>query len=446
LICCILEFIQFSVCCFDEEETNMRGNHFQAVLKERTVQRTHTPVPTEELPEFKTQPTNIIGLQRFVGNKGVQSLLAQGRISRQGDMLGTSARPQAAPSIQRCSCGGACAACQGEAEELPVTADSANEVRRWWDDEETESESGDSGSSWVDDAADWVSDTASDAYDTASEAVGGGSGGQEDSGSWWAGDEEGEEYSESWVEDAAEEVDDWFEDEETEEETTEEGGSWWDELWSDEEESSEGEDSESSDWLPDWLPDWSSDEESEAEDLEAAQDLPDVSAECETAEGIGFGGARQLKLHGATVANYNHAKPLPEPFPSGVTVTTGKKGNDDVFSASGTFDAEFLASPSITLPSVPSGLTPCQEAAVQAFIAGPLTAHENEHKAAFKNNYDGTFTATVGVKDIKDTAANRKLAMTNPVNSEDQKRTATANAESKKLDPWKETVQGLDCK
>ena len=106
----------------------------------------------------------------------------------------------------------------------------------------------------------------------------------------------------------------------------------------------------------------------------------------------------------------------------------------------------FASNPSISLPTVPSGLTPCQEKAVQAFIDGPLTAHENDHKAAFENNYDGSFTATVSANNIKDTPEMRKGAMENPVMTEDQKRATAANAASKALDPWTQTVTGLDCK
>ena len=421
----------------------MRGNRFQAIVKERTVQRTPAPALTEELPEFQVQQPNILGLQRLVGNKGVQSLLAQGRISCQGSLVGGT-HTQTAPSIQRCGCGGTCAACKGGDEELTVSTASAAEVRRWWDDEEEES--GDSGGgSWLDDATDEVSswfggdetesgDTGGGYYEP--EDSGGGSGGGS---SWWGGEEEEESEGDggggSWWDDAADEVNSWFDEDESEAESDDSGVSWWDELWSDEEEESEGEDSD------DW--DWFDEEES---DEEEAQDIPDISAECETEDGIGFGTGTPMKLHGLTEANYNHGKPVPEPFPSGVTVTTGKAGKDDIFNAKGTFEVDFLASPSISLPSVPSGLTPCQEKAVQAFIDGPLTAHENDHKAAFKSNYDGKFTATVDVSNIKDTADNRKIAMTNPVNKEDQARTKKANAESKKLDPWTQTVTGLDCK
>lgn len=83
---------------------------------------------------------------------------------------------------------------------------------------------------------------------------------------------------------------------------------------------------------------------------------------------------------------------------------------------------------------------------VQAFIDGPLSDHENDHAAAFRSNYDGTFTATVNVTNILDTPTYRQRAMENPVNEEDVRRSKAANAASKALDPWKRTVTGMDCK
>jgi hypothetical protein len=167
-----------------------------------------------------------------------------------------------------------------------------------------------------------------------------------------------------------------------------------------------------------------------------------------TEEGIGHGEGQgaSVSLHGKTVANYDHALPIPAPFPDGVTVTTAKVGDKDVFSASGSFDVTFTANPSISLPSVPTGLTPCQEKVVTDFINGKLAAHEQAHADAFTNNYDGTVSMSINQKNILDTPDQRKRAVENPIQAEDVKRITKANAASTKLDPWKETVSGLDCK
>jgi len=178
-----------------------------------------------------------------------------------------------------------------------------------------------------------------------------------------------------------------------------------------------------------------------------ADGVSDVLADCDTPEGVGAGGGQgaSVRVHGLTVANYNHGRPLPPPFPSGVTVTTRKVGKADVFDASGAFDVTFKASPSVTLPPVPAGLTPCHQAAVQTFINTTLAAHEQDHVNAFTSNYDGTFSAAVNVSKILDTPTMRQRALENPVNAEDQRRTGTANAASAALDPFVRPIPGLDC-
>ena len=358
----------------------------------------------------------LVQLQQSIGNSGVRALLAR----RDGTAV------QREPVIQRF----------------------------WGDDEETESEGG--GSSWLDSVTDTVSDWAGGGESETESGGGGGGGGAEpETGGGWSeggssesesetdaggggwseggtAETEGGESGGSWLD----EISDWFDGEESEQEPTEAEGekSWWDELWSDDE--SESGDSESGEA-----------DEGEVTD-EPPREIEAVSAACNT---TGHGGGTSIKLHGLTSSNYDHAAPIPAPFPSSVTVTerkvkVSKDKEEAVFDASGTFDVTFASNPSISLPTVPSGLTPCQEKAVQAFIDGPLTAHENDHKAAFENNYDGSFTATVSANNIKDTPEMRKRAMENPVMTEDQKRATEANAASKALDTWTQTVTGLDCK
>ena len=353
-------------------------------------------------------PHQLIQLQRTIGNSGVRALLAQ---------QGPAAPRQ--PVVQRF----------------------------WGDDEESEGGESKGGGSWLDQATETVGGWFS-GDNSKSESSGGGSeteygGGNSENGggsdheygdgsSDTGGGPENEsgggdtaDEDKSWWEQATDEVSSWFEDESEEEPPAgDEEKSWWDELWE-------------------------SDEEGTSD--EAPREIEDISAECQTQNGVGHGGGKSIKLHGLTTSNYDHAKPLPAPFPSGVVVTqrkvkVSKTVEQDVFDAKGTFDVTFASNPSISLPTVPSDLTPCQEKAVQAFISGPLTAHENDHKAAFENNYDGTFTATVDVSNIKDTPEMRKRALENPVMAEDKRRADLANSESAKLDPWKETVSGLDCK
>lgn len=368
-------------------------------------------------------PHQLVQLQQAIGNSGVRALLAR----------------NAEPVVQH----------------QPA-------VQRFWGDEENEDgtdNSEDGGGSWVSDlydsaselvtdganavegatdaVSDWVSGGSETGYsgESESESGGGESGGWMDGGAGPGGWMDGGESSESESDEAGgswlDEISDWFDGDESEGEPTEAEGekSWWDELWSDDEsESGESEGDEVTDEPP--------------------REIEAVSAACNT---TGHGGGKSISLHGLTSSNYDHAAPIPAPFPSSVTVTerkvkVSKDKEEAVFDANGTFDVTFASNPSISLPTVPSGLTPCQEKAVQAFIDGPLTAHENDHKAAFENGYDGSFTATVSANNIKDTPEMRKRAMENPVMTEDQKRATTANAASKALDPWTQTVPGLDCK
>lgn len=192
------------------------------------------------------------------------------------------------------------------------------------------------------------------------------------------------------------------------------------------------------------------DETGDAEEANTLPEVDTVSVECDTDKVVGFGDGkgRSFSLHGETTPNYSHGKPIPQPFPPGVIVTTSTVGKAKIklFSATGTFDATFVANPSVKLPNVPPGLRPCQQAAVQDFINGPLAAHEQDHVDAIKNNYDGTVTVEVNVSNIIDTPTMRQRAMENPVNAEDRQRTAAANKASKALDPWRRTIPGLGCK
>ena len=364
---------------------------FHRADKEHYLRRSTGVHQTEDQQELIAQQPALVNLQQHIGNQGVQRLLAQGRLSSQGIV-------QKKPEIQRCGCGGSCATCKGQNEELSVSTGMDKQVQRFWGDDEEED-----GGSWLDDVSDWASDTASDVADLAS-----GSGGSSSSSS----------------------------------DSDTSGGSWWDDV---------------SDWASDTWDDWTGGGEEEIEEEELVEHdtggqpatpghVPTVNADCLTEEGVGFGnGGGTISLHGQTNANYNHGRPIPAPFPDTVTVTTRTTPAGDAFDAVGSFDVTFDANTSVTLPPVPSGLTPCQEEAVRNFINGPLAAHEQDHVNAFRNNYDGTFTASVNAHNLADTPSNRQNVMQNPVNAQDVTRTTAANTASAALDPWNQNIPGLDC-
>jgi hypothetical protein len=376
----------------------MRSNRFAQRVSEPVLRRKPRR-SDDELIAPAAAPHHLVQLQQAIGNSGVRALLAQ--------QAGAVARREAA-------------------------------IQRFWGDEEQDGydNSEDSGGSWLSDlydsASDLVTDGANavqDATDSAMDWVSGDSEQSSDSGGANMGpapESESGGEEKSWWEQASDEVKSWFEDD-AQELPEAEGGeekNWWEELWESDEDEVTG---------------------------EPPREIEDISAECQTQNGVGHGGGTSIKLHGLTTSNYDHARPHPAPFPSGVTVTermvkVSKTKEEAVFDAQGTFDVTFASNPSISLPTVPDGLTPCQVKAVQAFISGPLTAHENDHKSAFETNYDGTFTVTVNASNIKDTPEMRKRALENPIMAEDKRRADLANAENAKLDPWKETVSGLDCK
>lgn len=178
------------------------------------------------------------------------------------------------------------------------------------------------------------------------------------------------------------------------------------------------------------------------------KNIPKVTAKCESEEAIGHGngGGREINLHGVTTADFNEGEPMPDPFPDTVEVETFDAGGGrQGFNAHGTFDVTFDARTNVTLPDVPDGLTPCQTQAVQAFIEGPLTDHENDHVSAFRDNYDGTATLRVDVDRILDTPANRRNSMQNPLATEHNTRRQAAVNASNALDPWNQDIPGLDC-
>jgi hypothetical protein len=100
-----------------------------------------------------------------------------------------------------------------------------------------------------------------------------------------------------------------------------------------------------------------------------------------------FANCAGVNVQGHTDANYSHSYT----FSGTATRTTGCVGcpASQCINDTGTIVSTFSASPSVTLPSVPAGLSDCEANAVQAFINGTLAAHEQQHVAAF-NTYAGT--------------------------------------------------------
>lgn len=101
-----------------------------------------------------------------------------------------------------------------------------------------------------------------------------------------------------------------------------------------------------------------------------------------------FGNCEGVQVQGRTDFN-----PVPSSF--NVQGGTTRPSNaceectaPDCITARGTIVSVFKSNPTITLPPVPGGLTPCETAAVTRFINTTLLHHEQQHFRAFKT-YDG---------------------------------------------------------
>jgi hypothetical protein len=100
-----------------------------------------------------------------------------------------------------------------------------------------------------------------------------------------------------------------------------------------------------------------------------------------------FADCNGVNVEGFTDANYGNS--YTSSGTSAPATDCADCSAEECVSNSGTIVSVFTTNPQVTLPSVPSGLNECEQAAVQQFINTTLTAHEQQHVAAF-NSYRGT--------------------------------------------------------
>ena len=93
-----------------------------------------------------------------------------------------------------------------------------------------------------------------------------------------------------------------------------------------------------------------------------------------------------VTVSGSTSANYGNSFSA-NGTPRTATTCTDCTGTDCI-TVSGTVVSVFTTNPSVSLPAVPSGLNECEQNAVRNFINTTLSAHEQQHVAAF-NTYRG---------------------------------------------------------
>jgi len=141
-----------------------------------------------------------------------------------------------------------------------------------------------------------------------------------------------------------------------------------------------------------------------------------------------------VSVQGHTDANYSHSYD----FSGSATRATdcGPCGASPCINDTGTIVSTFSANPSVTLPSVPPGLSECETNAVSAFINGTLSAHEQQHVAAF-NTYAGTVRTPFtyhGCQSGEDAYVQGRH------NAIEASRRAASNAASAALDPFSPTI------
>ena len=157
------------------------------------------------------------------------------------------------------------------------------------------------------------------------------------------------------------------------------------------------------------------------------------------------GGCDNLSLHGRTSAQFDGGP--------GATVTNQKakvskackpacpKGTPCV-NVTGTLESTYSATVTIVMPSLPGGLTECEQGHVQNFLDNVLKPHEEDHERRLKS-YDGTTKIPVNITACGMAEATKKIEKIHL--DEDAKRQTAARALSKKIDPFKKTVDCSDC-
>jgi hypothetical protein len=108
----------------------------------------------------------------------------------------------------------------------------------------------------------------------------------------------------------------------------------------------------------------------------------------------------------------------------------------------GTLQSTYSASVTITMPSMPSGLTECEQGHVQKFLDKVLKPHEEDHKRRLKS-YDGNTKIPINVTACGLDEVTKKVEKIHL--DEDAKRQEAARNESDKIDPFNKTVDCSDC-
>lgn len=178
--------------------------------------------------------------------------------------------------------------------------------------------------------------------------------------------------------------------------------------------------------------------EQEEERILAPEHVPEIQYIGQPTTKMVFG--QSISIQGVTNATYNGGNGRS----SGLQRTAVTKGpgcsKGDCWHYTGQYTIDYSVSTSVSLPGVPTGLTPCQEDRVRDAITNTLSPHEDQHVGAF-NQYNGTVTLPIDYTGPS-TGIDAYAQQLHNVN--EAARRAAANAASAALDPFNVNID-LEC-
>lgn len=160
---------------------------------------------------------------------------------------------------------------------------------------------------------------------------------------------------------------------------------------------------------------------------------------------VGHGGGPNL--HGKADAVFDGGKKKISNLKTSRATGCDCAASQSCIKATGTLEVTYKVEVTITMPPMPSGLSPCKQGRVTAFFKNVLGPHEQKHKRGFET-YNGTTRHPIeargcgqdGAKSALDTEAQRIF------DDESAAREKAARHESDKLDPFFELVDFDGCK
>lgn len=171
--------------------------------------------------------------------------------------------------------------------------------------------------------------------------------------------------------------------------------------------------------------------------------LPPLTGQGQPADVAVEGGCDGLSLHGQTNATFNGGRwSVARQRVTAAASCDSCPPGTRCLHLTGTLVATYSASVSISMPPVPSGLTPCEAGQVRTFLRTVLLPHEQDHERRFKT-YDGTTRTPLDLIGCSQDDLTQQIAAMQA--AEDAQRQAAANALSGAIDPFSRTVDCSSC-